>query len=106
LQIFYTKYKVADNSINEQYKFLSTKNKEFNIQKITAVIMFRSLLDRIFNTCSIKFISIGSSSDITFEHINRDEQFLEQLALKFGFDTKDAPQQEIKAHWLGLPHQS
>ncbi|HOY46122.1 MAG TPA: PH domain-containing protein [Candidatus Dojkabacteria bacterium] len=99
LQIFYTKYKVADNSIKEQYKFLSTKNKEFNVQKITAVIMLQSLLDRIFNTCSIKFISIGSSSDITFEHINRDEQFLEQLALKFGFDTKDTPQQEIKAHF-------
>jgi len=99
LQIFYTKYRVAENSIKEQYKFLSTKNKEFNIQKITAVIMFRTLLDRIFNTCSIKFISIGSSSDITFEHVNRDEQFLEQLTLKFGFDTKDTPQQEIKAHF-------
>lgn len=86
IQILFTKYKVGENSIKEEYKFLTTTNKEFNLQKITAVIIVRSLLDRLLNTCSIRFISIGSSSDITFKHINYDPKTIEDIKLKFGFN--------------------
>lgn len=88
-EIIFTTYRISENSIKEEYRFLTTKNKEFNLQKITAVIVIRTLFDRLLGTCSIKFISIGSSQDITFHFINHDPILINEIKHKLGFETNE-----------------
>jgi len=96
ISIFATKYEVAENNIVENYKFFSIRKKEFNIKKITTFSIKRTILDRLFKTCSVKFISIGSGYDITFKNIEYNEEFLKNLKAKFGFDDNETPIEIIK----------
>ena len=97
LRIFFTKYAVLENSIKEEYTFLSTRNKEFNIQKITGMVIIRDLVDRLIGSCSVKFISIGSSQDITFQTISFDQEFLSALKAKLSFVEAESGIKEIKS---------
>ncbi len=79
-----TKYLVKPTSMEEQYNFISSKNKEFSNDKITGIIFRESFIDKWFNTCSIHFWSIGSSEKVTFSNIYKTDGLCENIAAKSG----------------------
>lgn len=99
INIFATTFRVTENNIVEDYVFFSKRKKEFNIKKITAFIITRTILDRLLNTCSIKFLSIGSGYDITFKTINYDEAFITELKKKFSFNDTEQPIDTLRSNF-------
>ncbi len=99
VKIFFTNYSVNENSIKEEFKFLTSSNKEFTVQKVTGLIIIRDIIDRVIGTCSVKFISIGSSQDITFQTIKYNPELLQALKAKFSFDEAESPLDTITSHF-------
>jgi len=113
IRAFFTKYSISSQSVMEQYKFLTTNNKEFSLSKVTAVIFKQDVFDMILGTCSIRFLSIGSSTELLWRNIKKDVEFetkikqalllddtaqtpLTQIAPEFTFLTA------LKANIIGL----
>ncbi len=84
-----TKYFIRQNSIEEQFDFMSMQHKQFTIDKITGIIFHENLLDKYFNTCTIEFWSIGSAETIKFTNIKKSEGLYKQLLGKAGLQTKE-----------------
>ena len=84
-----TKYIVKPKSMEEQYNFLSTKNKEFSNDKITGIIFKESFIDKWFNTCSIHFWSIGSSEKVIFSNIYKTDELRKSIAAKSGMWSRE-----------------
>ncbi len=84
-----TKYLVKPKSMEEQYNFLSTKNKEFSNDKITGIIFKESFIDKWFNTCSIHFWSIGSSEKVIFSNIYKTDELRKSIAAKSGMWSRE-----------------
>ena len=84
-----TQYLVKPTSMEEQYNFISSKNKEFSNDKITGIIFKESFIDKWFGTCSIHFWSIGSSEKVTFSNIDKTEGLCENIAAKSGMRAGD-----------------
>jgi membrane protein YdbS with pleckstrin-like domain len=80
--IFSTKFIVSNSSIEYNYDFFSHKHNSFSVEKITKVIVTESLIDKLFNTCSVQFYSIGSSSAITFRNIKKTSDICDKLLSK------------------------
>lgn len=68
---FVTKYYITSNTIVEEFKFLQTQKYKFNIDKITSFVITKNLLDKIFNTYTLRFTSFGSSRRIEFKNIDK-----------------------------------
>ena len=96
IKIRATKYLVKPNSFEEQYKFLKTKNKEFNIDKITGIVFKESFIDKWFNTCSIHFWSIGSHESINFISIDKSKGLYKKILDKFGIKQNQQQNQQQK----------
>lgn len=64
-----TEYRVGARSVGSYFNFLTTKHIEFSQEKITGVLLRRSILDRYLGTCQIDFWSIGSQQAIRFQHV-------------------------------------
>ncbi len=79
-----TTYYIKQNSMKETFDFISAKNKEFNNDKITAIIFIESFIDKWFKTCSIRFWSIGSRSEISFTNIKKQDRLYKNILTKFG----------------------
>lgn len=84
-----TRYLVKAKSMEEQYTFLSTKNKEFSNEKITGIIFKESFIDKWFNTCSIHFWSIGSSEKVIFSNIYKTDELRKSIAAKSGMWSRE-----------------
>ncbi len=84
-----TKYLVKPKSMEEQYNFISSKNKEFSNEKITGIIFKESFIDKWFNTCSIHFWSIGSSEKVVFSNIYKTDELRKSIAAKSGMWSRD-----------------
>jgi uncharacterized membrane protein YdbT with pleckstrin-like domain len=82
ISIFATKFIVSNSSIEYNYDFFSHKHNSFSVEKITKVIVTESLIDKLFNTCSVQFYSIGSSSAITFKNIKKTSDICDKLLSK------------------------
>ncbi len=83
------KYFVKSTSFEEQFRFISVKNVEFNADKITAVLVKEGILDRIFKTCTVTFWSIGSKQHLSFRHITKEEELLGYILAKVGIQKKN-----------------
>ncbi len=86
-----TSYSIKANSITEKYNFLTRKDIEFTNDKITAIIIKESFIDKLFKTCSIVFTSIGSSQVITFKNIKKTNTLYNDILSKTGIK----PQEEL-----------
>ncbi|MGM0608799.1 MAG: PH domain-containing protein [Candidatus Muiribacteriota bacterium] len=83
-----TVYYINKSEIKTKFDFLSSRSQSFYTTKITAVTIKEGIIDRLFNTCSIYFSSVGSMDKITFLHINRYEVNTTLLMQKCGMDLK------------------
>ncbi len=84
IQMVGTSYYVKQNSIEERFKFIHIKNKEFTLDKITLVIVRESIIDKWFNTVKFEFRSIGSSGSISFKHIKKTPDLIPNILAKVG----------------------
>ncbi len=85
IRIFNTTYTITDKSIIEHFSFIQKKRIEFQNSRITTVIYREDILDKLFNTCSLEFWSIGSQETITFSFISKDERVLQYLKKTLNF---------------------
>jgi len=84
IQMIFTTYTVDKNSIEYTLDFLSKKHASFNVENITKITITRSLLDKLFWTCSISFYSIWASFPITFYDITYSEELIKKILEKVG----------------------
>ncbi|MGM5482632.1 MAG: PH domain-containing protein [Nanobdellota archaeon] len=84
IQVTATKFIVKKNSMEEYFSFISTKSKEFTNDKITAIVFRESIIDKIFETFTINFWSIGSSQDINFKNIKKAPDIVKSIISKSG----------------------
>ncbi|MFW6415377.1 MAG: PH domain-containing protein, partial [Thermodesulfobacteriota bacterium] len=81
-----TTYFLNKSSVQEKFEFFASKSREFSTDKITGVTFRENVLDRYFNTCSIKFWSIGAADDITFRNVPKSEDLQDTVLAKAGID--------------------
>ncbi|MFW6450169.1 MAG: PH domain-containing protein, partial [Nanoarchaeota archaeon] len=93
IKVSATKYFVKKSSMEESYEFLSAKSKEFTNEKITAVIVRENILDKLFNTMTIDFWSIGSSEHISFQNIKKSPGIVDAVTAKTGIIKQDMLQE-------------
>ncbi len=79
IQVTFTNYKVNSNSVEEDYSFLTARNKEFTNEKITCVTVKESFIDKFFGTVSFVFNSIGSSTSIKFSNVLKKKGLVEDI---------------------------
>ncbi|MDD2515744.1 MAG: PH domain-containing protein [Candidatus Gracilibacteria bacterium] len=82
----FTNFIVGNTTIERRFEFINTKHVSFSIDKITQVIFIESILDKILGTCSIKFLSIGSSSAICFSNIKKTDTLYQNILSKVGIN--------------------
>ncbi len=78
----YTTFFVKSDTIEAKFDFLSNVQGVFSIEKITKVDFRESLIDKLFGTCSIRFSSIWSGSDIVFKDIKKTEGLYKSIENK------------------------
>ena len=74
-----TRYEFSDFLVGEKFAFISKSETEFTTPKIMSITTSQTILDRWYNTTTVAFHSIGSSSNITFLHIHNDSDILERI---------------------------
>jgi membrane protein YdbS with pleckstrin-like domain len=89
IKISTTRFLIKARSVEKRYNFLTQKNTEFTNEKIMAVIIKENFIDKMFNTCSIHFWSIGSSEDIQFTNIKKTKGLYDSILAKSGIRPKD-----------------
>ena len=80
IQLSFTDYNIRKTSIEKKFELFSTKFNSFSVEKITWIMIKQSFIDKWFNTCTVKFWSIGSGTPITFDNIKKTK-WLEELIL-------------------------
>ncbi len=84
-----TEYHIKPKSINYRYDFLISKDLEFEIQKVTGVVIKKSFIDEWFKTASINFWSIGANTSLNFKNITQKNQIIENILSKFGIKQEE-----------------
>ncbi len=74
-----TKYELTQESVKEKFDFITSKHREFSLDKITGVVFTESIIDKIFGTASIDFWSIGSSTHITFMYVKKTDDLYNNI---------------------------
>jgi len=84
IKVICTTFIIKPGSMEQDYKFISARKAEFTNDKIMAVVFKKSIIDYLFNTHSIAFWSIGSSTDIVFQNIKEVEGLRQKVLAKIG----------------------
>jgi len=79
-----TTYSLRSGSLRHHFSFLTTNVREFAYDKVTGVTVKRNLWDRLFNTMTLKFWSIGSGQAMEFLHLKCDAFDLASLMRQLG----------------------
>ncbi len=79
-----TKFYVKKSGLEEVFDFMSKKKKEFTFDKITSVVIHENFIDKWFNTFSLEFWTIGSSSSLKFQNIKKDNELVQDIFSKLG----------------------
>ncbi|MBU1975249.1 MAG: PH domain-containing protein [Nanoarchaeota archaeon] len=87
IKVSVTKYYVKAQSLQEDYDFITSRHKEFNLDKITGIVVTENFMDKWTKTFSIQFWSIGSSNPIKFSNIKKDDELMQKLLAKTGIKT-------------------
>ncbi len=85
-----TTFTVGTDEVTEKFSFIAKTNKTFSFDKATALVVARGPLDRIFQTATYRFFSIGSAEDITFRGIPFDPNLERNLLSKYGIQSEKA----------------
>jgi membrane protein YdbS with pleckstrin-like domain len=87
-RIFRTTYTLGRNSIEERFDFITVKQREFSRDKITGVVFRENVFDRMFNTITIQFWSIGAGREVAFRNLKKSDELIaevrERAAIQFG----------------------
>jgi len=84
-----TTYFINKKSIDQKFDFIVKKNSEFSNEKITGVSFKENFIDDWLGTFSVDFWSIGSSVDLSFQHLVKSNEFVQSIKEKFGVLGKD-----------------
>ncbi|MBF0913972.1 PH domain-containing protein, partial [Candidatus Gracilibacteria bacterium] len=89
LDVNFNTFIVDKNTVEHRYEFLTNNHKTFTIDKITGVEFKENIIDKIFKTCSVKFLSIGGNGYINFVSIKKTATFYDDILKKVGIDKKE-----------------
>lgn len=84
IRAIFTKFIIDSSSVEMKFNFLSNKHNSFSVEKITSVIIRESLIDKLFRTCSVEFLSIWSSTKIKFINIKKTKDLEKNILSKIG----------------------
>lgn len=88
VRLFRTTFTLRRNSVEEHFNFVRVEQREFSKDKITGLYISENILDRMFQTVSIQFWSIGTGKPITFRNVRKTDELLaaakERAGLQFG----------------------
>lgn len=90
-------YQVKPLSVERTFSFLGRVTTEFSFDKVTAITFKRSLIDRVLNTCSVHFWSIGSGQPLVLADVRIDEETRHILMRKCGVEPSDESRRELGA---------
>ncbi|MFT4250746.1 MAG: PH domain-containing protein [Candidatus Woesearchaeota archaeon] len=102
VQAAFTKYEVRESGVYEEFVFMNRRTKEFTNEKLVGVEVQQSILDRIFTTKSITFLSLSTSPNITFRYIKEPEALIQEILQKYGYTSKEEeriPAQYEASYW-------
>ncbi|MFT4311954.1 MAG: PH domain-containing protein [Candidatus Woesearchaeota archaeon] len=85
LRYFSHKFHMYAQSFEVEVKLLNITRLNFTDAKIMSFRVNRSILDKIMNTCTLEFTSIGSSEKMKFEHIEYDLKIVDQIRERLAF---------------------
>jgi uncharacterized membrane protein YdbT with pleckstrin-like domain len=77
LEVFFTEYKLNNNSIRREYNFLSTKSAVLSEKNMTSMTITQNPIDKILNTATINFFSLGASESIKISYVDLNTGILE-----------------------------
>jgi len=89
IRVWATHYVVSNQKIESNYAFISKRQVEFTMERITGVVVRRGPLDRFFKTVTLDFSSIGSSHSLKFEHIADDGELVRAILARLRFVSKE-----------------
>ena len=84
-----TKFLVKPESVGMEFSFMSTQTQEFSADKVTGVVMKESLIDKLFETCSVHFWSVGSGQNVVFANVRKSDIDFQNILAKVGIYPKD-----------------
>ncbi len=96
IQTLCTSFYINEKSFAQEFVFLTTRKKEFSLEKVTGIEITRNWFDLAFKTCSINIQSIGSSTNIRFTSVAFEPNLIDQILRKIGI-TKQKLESEYKA---------
>lgn len=89
LDVNFNTFIVDKNTVEHRYEFLTNNHKTFTIDKITWVEFKENIIDKIFKTCSVKFLSIGWNWYINFVSVKKTATFYDDILKKVWIDKKE-----------------
>ncbi len=84
IPVFATTYNIKNRSVESVYSFLTTKNLEFGTDNITALEVRENIFDKLYDTYTLVFYSIGSNQELVFRHIKKEKDLVDKLIKKLG----------------------
>lgn len=84
LQVKFTRFYIKKKAMLSHYKFIASRNVEFNNEKITGLVIKRNFIDYWFNTATFRFYSIGSGANLDFVHVSYSDELAENIWAKLG----------------------
>lgn len=97
-RVLFTTFSITQSSIDKRFQFLSNKYTSYSIEKITWVVIRESLIDKMFWTCTVSFLSIGSSGDMNYHNIKKTPELEKNILQKVGIYT-DGDKTKIETHF-------
>ncbi len=85
-----TNFEIRERSIHYRYNFLSSKNIDFDLEKVTGVMVKRSFIDVWFGNMNVHFWSIGAASSLIFANLKNEEGLIDAIIAKFGMKKEEA----------------
>lgn len=87
LQAFITAYEVRERGVYKSVQFISRRTQEFTDDKLVGITYSQSIIDKLFDTATIQFLSLSSSPNISFTHIKHPHELIKQLREKYYLNT-------------------
>lgn len=84
LQATFTRFYIKKKAMLSHYKFIASKDIEFNNDKITGLVIKRNFIDYWFNTATFRFYSIGAGSNLDFVHVDYSNELARNIQAKLG----------------------
>lgn len=85
-EVFFTKYFIEGQTVHREYSFISSKYQKINLENITSIKITQNWFDKLLNTCSVIFFSLGASESIKFSYIDYDESLIKKIETLFNYE--------------------